>query len=65
MKLTPWDKRDSREALKTIKVILDMVIAGSFAGLVVNPLSLSLTVFSGLLVATMVSFSLPYFLRRL
>lgn len=65
MKLSPWNKEDSKEMVWTAKRVVEMIIGGSFAGLVVSPLSISPEIIFGLLLAVCSSFLLVYFSRRM
>lgn len=65
MGLTPWNRRDTKDFVITTKRILDMIIAGSFAGLIVNPIALSFKIFFGLCLVLFSSYALGYFFRRM
>lgn len=65
MELTPWNRRDTRDFVITTKRILDMIIAGSFAGLFIDPSNISIGVFFGLLFVMFCSCVVGYIYRRM
>lgn len=65
MNLTPWNKNDFKELLRTLRRVVEMVIGGAFAGLAINPLNLTLDVFFGLLLAVLSSVILVYLTGRM
>lgn len=65
MKLTPWDKEDSQEMIMAAKRVIEMIIGGSFAGIIISPLSFSPCIILVLLVPILIAFIIVYLIRRM
>lgn len=64
MELTPWDKEDSKEMIMTAKRVVEMIIGGSFAGIVISPSSFTPYILLVLLVPILIAFIIVYLSRR-